>query len=481
VRRINLWWSKGLEGRLANGLWLGLVLSLGLGLGLGTLGGCSDDDGVGNDNTNVNANNNANDNANDNTNNNNNNGCTEGATRCTVSLLETCTAGIWSDPTDCVATDQICRPDGSTGEARCDDLAWVRLDVEIDDPIMVGTSLNTPIDTVSFAYDAVTDVFATAFGRDINDPNLTHLWLVEGADGTHAKQPLTGDVFGPTDGFCMGTEDWCQYVGYDAASSEWVVLGPSTTSMMRVGANWTATLETTSGTHPPDNWISHSHRFAWSARRLFLYGAVGPSGFSDTVFAFNLDTNAWTSVATGLPQMVDNCLAYDSQSSMVLSIGGRVTSDGGNTTQTVDTILTIDPVNGTHTSDTLPVSMGPRRAMSCAYDAGRHLLYVYAGSVVNDRWNEAENDYHNDLWALDLTQMTWTELVPDTESGTLNAPDSNGDQSFVGHPEGPNFGQNRGHLLMDPDNDRLMIIGAVPIFTHEQLYLLRLEGVDQRH
>jgi len=472
VRRIKLRWSGCLGGWLA--------ASLVLGLALGPMGGCSDDDTAGDNNANANDNANSNDNTNTNANDNSNtNGCTEGATRCTDSLLETCTAGSWADPTDCVATDQVCRPDASTGLARCDDLAWVQLPVEIDDPIMVGTSLNTPIDTVSFAYDPVTDVFATSFGRDINDPDLTHLWLVDGADGTHAKQGLTGDVFGQTDGFCMGTEDWCQYVGYDETNGEWVVFGPSTTSVMRVGNTWTATLESVSGTHPPDNWISHSHRFAWSARRLFLYGATGPSGFSDTAFAFDLDTNTWTSVATGLPQMDDNCLAYDSHNAKLLSIGGRVTTDGGNTTQTVDTILTIDTATGTHTTETLPTAMGPRRAMSCGYDAQRHLLYVYAGSVVNDRWNEAVNDYHNDLWALDLTQMTWTQLIPDTESGTLADPDQYGDQSFIGHPEGANFGQNRGQLLVDPSHDRLMIIGAVPIFTHEQLYLLRLEGLDQ--
>lgn len=160
--------------------------------------------------------------------------------------------------------------------------------------------------------------------------------------------------------------------------------------------------------------------------------------------------------------------------------GGRLTTDGGNTTQTVDTILTIDPANGSHTAAALPASIGPRMAMSCAYDSQRHVLYVYAGSVVNNRWNEALNEYHNDLWALDLSQGSWTNLIPDTASGTLTDPDQWGDQSFDGFPEGPNFGQNRGHLLYDSDTDRLLIVGAVPIFTHEQLYLLRLEGVDQR-
>lgn len=454
-----------------------LILVVTAGLVLGGPTGCSDDDNAG-DNNNTNANANANDNGNDNDNS-NSTGCTEGTTRCTDSVLETCGGGIWGAALDCTDGGQVCRTDAVSGEAGCDDLAWVWRTVNIVDPIMVGTSLNTPVDSISFGYNAATDVYMTGFGRDLNAPNQTHLWRVDGADGTHAKQPLTGDVFGPTDAFCMSTEDWCQYVGYDTTNGEWVVLGPSTTSVMRAGATWVATLDAVSGTHPPGNWINHSHRFAWPARTLFLYGATGPSGFSDTVYAFDLDTGTWATVATGLPQMDNTCLAYDSQGQRLLSVGGRVTTDGGNTTQTVDSLLTIDPANGTHTTDSLPASMGPRRALSCAYDSGRHLLYVYGGSVVNDNWNEAQNEYHQDLWALDLAQMAWTELIPDGVSGTLNPPDSYGDQSFVGYPEGPNFGKNHGHMLYDGDTDRLLIVGAVPIFTHEQLYWLRLEGVDQ--
>ncbi len=452
---------------------------LAAGLLLTGLGGCSDDDSTG-DNNNANLNVNTNDNGNTNSNTNSNTGvCTDGQTRCTGSALETCGAGSWGAALDCTAAGQVCRANATTGLDNCEDLSWVWREVEIVDPIMNGSSLNTPVDHISFGYDAATDTYATGFGRDINDPNLTHLWLVDGADGTHAKQTLTGSVFGPTDNFCVGGEDWCQYVGFDAVGGEWVVLGPRTTSVMRVGATWAATLDAVSGSQAPDSWISHSHRFAWPARQLFLFGATGPSGFSDTVFAFDLDADTWSSAATGLPQTDNNCLAYDSTNDLLLSVGGRITTDGGNTTQTVDTLLTIDPLNGTHTSATLPTAMGARRSMSCAYDPGRHVLYVYGGSVVNDYWNEALNEYHNDLWALDLSTMAWTTLIADTQSGTLNDPDQYGDQSFVGYPEGPNFGSNRGQLLMDSSNDRLLIVGAVPIFTHEQLYRLRLEAVDQ--
>ncbi|MFH2005865.1 MAG: kelch repeat-containing protein [bacterium] len=406
-------------------------------------------------------------------------GCADGATRCAgASELETCTASTWNVTSDCTDSGQLCRADPATDTAQCQDLAWVHFPVQIVDPIMQGESLMVPIDGISFAYDPATDAFVTAFDRDFDDPSITSLWRVDGATGDHEKMDLTGTPFPEGENFCVGGEDWCQFVGFDPVSSEWVVVGPSTASLMRVTGGWLASLQAVSGTHPGDSLINHNHRFAWSVRTLFLYGATGPSGFGDTAFAFDLDTATWTEVAGGLDQVDDNCLAYDSGTDTLYSFGGRLTTDGGNTTQVLDTYAMIDVQSGNDTAGMLPAGMGPRRALSCAYDSLRDVIYVHAGSVVNDRWNEALNEYHNDLWVFDLQQQDWVQVIPDTESGTLGPPDSYGDQAFTGHPEGPNFGQNRGHLQYDADNDRLVIIGAVPIFTHEQLYLLDLTGLE---
>ena len=403
--------------------------------------------------------------------------CQEGNTRCVDGVEQRCTGGEYAGLKDCVALGQVCRDSGDGGA--CVDLAWTQLGVTIDDPIVNGTSLMVPIDAISFGYDPAGDLFVTAFDRDFNQPSNTFFWHLDGASGVHTKKPLSGSVFPDSESFCVGGEDWCQLIGFDPQSSEWVLLGPSTSGMMRVGSNWTSSITAVTGSQPPDSHINRSHRFAWSARRLFLYGSTGPSSFGDSVYAFDLDAASWTVAVSGLPQVDDNCLAYDDESGTLYSVGGQVTTDGGNTTETLDSYAAIDVAAGSQTTLPLPSQVGPRRAISCAFDPGRRVLYVYAGSVVNDYWDEALNEYHNDLWALDIDQVSWTQLIADGESGVIGPPDGYGDHPFEGYPEGPNFGQNRGHLEYDEAHDRLIIIGAVPIFTHEQIYFLDLDGVEQ--
>lgn len=406
--------------------------------------------------------------------------CDEGTTRCQGSTLETCSDGSWGSGINCAADGRVCRTDDQSGADRCSALGWTQLPVTIDDPVITGSSLMTPVDGISFGYDPNEDAFITSFGRELADPSSSYLWHLAGTTGTHTKKALTGTSFAPTEGFCMGAENWCQFIGFDPQNGDWLVVGPSTTQLLRVTSAWQASLQPVSGTHPDDQFINHSHRFAWPARALYLYGATGPSSFGDTVFAFDLDAASWSEIVTGLPQVDDNCLAYDSQGEVLYSIGGRITYDGGETVQVLDTYAAIDLTSGTQTTAPLPAAMGGRRAMSCAYDSLRQVIYVFAGSVMHDNWNEALNEYHNDLWVLDpAAGPSWIELIADSESGTLSTPDAYGDQAFTGFPEGPNFGRNRGHLHYDAAADRLMIMGAVPQLTHEQIYFLELEGLSQ--
>ncbi|MBI4950471.1 MAG: hypothetical protein HY908_00410 [Myxococcales bacterium] len=403
--------------------------------------------------------------------------CTDGATRCTDGTLELCSGASFQSSAVCADTGQVCRTTGAG--AACVALAWTQLPITIEDPVVNGSSLMVPIDAISFAYEPASDVFVTAFDRDLTVLADTFFWRLDGASGVHDKQPLSGTTFAASEGFCVGGEDWCQLLGFDPLSSEWVVLGPSTSGMMRVGSSFASSIVAVTGTHPPDSHVSRTHRFAWPARKLFLYGSTGPSSFGDAVYALDLDAASWSVATSGLPQVDDNCLAHDPSTGLLYSVGGRVTTDGGNTTQTLATYAVIDLAAGGQSTAPLPVEVGARQAMSCAFDPGRRVLYAFGGSVVNDPWDEAQNEYHNDLWALDVDQGTWTRLVADSASGTLGPPDAYGDHPFTGYPEGPNFGQNRGYLEYDAAHDRLVVIGAVPIFTHEQIYFLDLGGVEQ--
>jgi len=404
--------------------------------------------------------------------------CVEDETRCTDNVVQQCSGGVWEDIQDCDLTGQACTVDGSSGQASCTGLRWIHLEVEIDDPVMVGTSLQMPIDGPSFGYDPEEDLFATLYGRNFQDPDIAHIWLLDGQDGTHFKQVLSGEPFDQGENFCVGGENWCQFLAYDPVYDEWIVVAPSATTMMRVSAAGEASLAAVSGDKQHDLFIDRVHRFDFDERKLFLYGATGPSSFSASVYVFDLDTAEWSMAVDGLTQVDSNCLVSVAGENTLYSFGGRKTTDGGETTELLDTYAVIGIGTGQETLENLPEEMGARRSMSCAYDPGRNVIFVYGGCVVNDRFNEIENEYHNDLWALDLQDDSWTLVMPDTEPGIFEEPDEYGDRRFVGDVAKPNFGMHRGCMKYDAEGDRLSIMGEVPVFTHAQPYILYLDGLE---
>ncbi|MBW1809831.1 MAG: hypothetical protein JRJ87_16665 [Deltaproteobacteria bacterium] len=403
--------------------------------------------------------------------------CSDGATRCTDNTIETCSAEDWIAGQDCNDTWQICEVDGTSGEAVCVGLAWIHLLVEINDPIVNGTSLMMPIDGPSYGYDAGNDLFATQYGRSFTEPEIASIWYLDGSSGSHYKTVLTGDVFAQDENLCMG-EDWCQFISFDPVAEDWLFVAPSASVMMWVDSSSNGSLVWVSGSQQPDSYINRNHVFDWNERKLFLYGAVGPSSFSDTVYELDIDTAVWSQAVTGLKQVFENCLVYDSNTGWLYSFGGRQTTDGGETSQMLSSYDVIDTELGTVTTESLPPGIVARRAMNCAFDPGRNLIYVLGGSVINDRFNEILNEYHNDLWVLDLDDNSWTNVMADTVPGTYTEPDQYGDQSFIGDVRKPNFGKERGLMKYDAAEDRLIIMGEVPIFTHVQAYFLYLDGLD---
>ncbi len=235
------------------------------------------------------------------------------------------------------------------------------------------------------------------------------------------------------------------------------------------------TLLATSGTRPNDSWISYTHVFDFAARKLYIFGHLGPAGFSSTLFALDLDTGVWTSTALTVPQTYDNCLALDPDTGLLVSFGGETTEDGGETSTPTAAYHVIDPVNGDVISGTMPEAIGARHAMSCSWGGVIDGFFVHGGAVVNDYYNEALNVYYNDLWHYDATTDVWTPVLAGTVPGTLEDPDQYGDQSFVGDPAIPNFGKNRGTMQPLSQFCGVAVIGAVPIFTHEQFYTIGLD------
>ncbi len=404
--------------------------------------------------------------------------CTQGDRRCTQNLLEECHDGVFQTLSDCGASGGVCGTGPKTGAVRCLGVIWKHHAVTIQDPVVNGTSLVMAVDNPTFGFDPVSGLFITSFDHDLNDPTKAYLWQYRPATGIHQKFALSGATLPSTTNFCGG-ENWCQFISYDQANERFVVTGPSAPSIMRVAASGLASLTATSGTRPPDNWIGHSHVFDWPARKLYLYGALGPSGFSSAVYELDLDSGVWARRVSGLPPVEANCLLVNGATRLLYSFGGNTTTDGGETHQTLSTYRVVDLDSGTSQELDLPAGIGAREQISCAIDPGRGLVYLLGGAMVRDYYNEILNDYHNDLWVLRLADSTWSRLLPDGSLGTFTDPDQYGDRRYQADPELPNFGKNRGLMQMDASGDTLWVMGEVPMWHHGQPYSLWLEGVEE--
>jgi hypothetical protein len=404
--------------------------------------------------------------------------CNEGEKRCSQDILEECRGGVYAALEDCSASGGVCGTGPKSGTVRCLGMLWRHRSVTIQDPIVNGTSLMMAIDNPTFGFDPASGLFMTSFDHELNDPTRAFLWQYHPGTGIHQKFALSGTPLPTSTNFCGG-ENWCQFISFDGANRQFVVLGPSTPSIMRVGASGQASLASTSGTRPPDNWIGHSHVFDWTSRKLYLYGAIGPSSYSSAIYELDLDSGVWARRVSSLTPVEANCLAVDGATRLLYSFGGNTTSDGGETHQTLSTYQVVDLDSGVSQALDLPADFGPREQISCAIDASRGLVFLLGGALVHDNYNEIENDYHNDLWVLRLADSTWTRLLPDGNLGSFTDPDSYGDRRYQADPDLPNFGRNRGLMLRDAGGDTLWVMGEVPMFHHGQPYSLWLEGVEE--
>ncbi len=402
----------------------------------------------------------------------NNSHCPAGTHVCDLGT-HTCMETIICDPV--CETWETCV---HTGEApTCivpEGWTWIHLPIAIDDPIVNGTSLMVPVDNITLALDGASGRMFTSFGHDINDPSLSHLWHFDTTSGIHAKTQLGGSTFSEDENFCMN-ENWCQFLNHHSPTDEILLTGPRASAIMFVNPEtFVSRMVSTSGTRPANSHISHSHVFDPESGHLYVFGALTPSGFGSTLFRMDPETGVWADVANGLPNRADNCLALNPSENAMYSFGGRTTPDGGNTSSHVNTFLRIDLSNGNHVETPMPGQLGARVNLSCVHDPARNIIFVFGGAVILDNWDEGLNTYFNDLWVYHPDTGDWTLLLENKPGGTLSEPDQYGDRSFTGFPEGPNFGKRNGRMLLDPKEDRLWLVGSVPVFTHEQPYFLPL-------
>jgi hypothetical protein len=348
------------------------------------------------------------------------------------------------------------------------DFSWKHQALIIEDEIVNGSSFMMPTDSISYGYNSETGRIISQFGRK---DDKTFLWDFDLSTGIEKKLDLTGDVFSATENFCQDT-DWCQFISYNKNENKYMILGSSTNSLMLVTPEGVGELQEVSGSRIPDNMINVHHISVDNGSRFLFFGGLTPSGASSKIYEFSNLT--WKILYDKMPQIAGNCIAYDSENNYLYSFGGRIATNSGNTFTMTSKYFVIDLNNDIHNEFELPTQIGTRKDMSCTYDSKRKYIYLYGGNIVNDRWDEYQNEYFNDLWVYDIANNTWSNILEQTTPGTFTEPDDRGDRTFDGDPTKPNFGQNQGKLIYDEKNDRLLIIGSIPMYTHEQLFILNL-------
>lgn len=393
-----------------------------------------------------------------------------------------------SEAQTCDLTTHLCKDKANTCDLECEtwetcvfdddasmnckiieNFEWEHQALAIEDEIVNGSSFMMPVDSISYAYNSESETIISQFGRK---DDKTFLWDFNLLTGIEKKLGLTGDVFSSTENFCQDT-DWCQFISYNKSENKYMILGSSTNSLMLVSPEGIAELREVSGEHIPDNMINVNHISVDGGSKFLFFGGLTPSGASSKIYEFSNLT--WKVIYDKMPEIAGNCIAYDSDNKQLYSFGGQIATNSGNTFTTTSKYFVVDLDNNIHHEFEMPSEIGIRKGMSCTYDSKRKYIYLYGGNIVNDRWDEYQNKYFNDLWVYDIANNKWTNIIEQTNPGTFTEADQMGNRSFEADSSKPNFGQNQAKLIYDNKNDRLLIIGSIPIFTHEQLFILNLD------
>ena len=134
--------------------------------------------------------------------------------------------------------------------------------------------------------------------------------------------------------------------------------------------------------------------------RVILFGGYGWGGNYDDTWAYDFNTNTWTSMnPTAKPTSTLQAMAYDSQSDRAILFGGASYVDPQNTTWAYD-------FNTNNWTNMQPVSQPlASYGHAMAYDSASDRVIVFGGV---DRNGSALNE----TWAYDFNTNNWTNLNP---------------------------------------------------------------------
>jgi hypothetical protein len=211
--------------------------------------------------------------------------------------------------------------------------------------------------------------------------------------------------------------------------------------------------------------------FNESGEVLFVYNTEIKAD-SSLLYSFSSIQMKWKLQADKLPSVSDNCLVE--ADGFLYSFGGVLwlNEDDSSYTQKYYKINYID--NSFEAND-IPEALSKRGNINCAYDNTRKLIFIYGGSEILDEENEVNNNYYSDLWSFNIETKEWKLILKITNQGTYLPPDEDGNRIFNADIEKPVFGKNKGRMIYDEVDDRLILQGEVPPNKGIQLYTINLK------
>ena len=144
--------------------------------------------------------------------------------------------------------------------------------------------------------------------------------------------------------------------------------------------------------------------------RVILYGGTRPAGDNGETWAYDFNTDTWTSMEpTTRPSPRHSvAMAYDAESDRIVLFGGHLPSRFSD--EFSDETWAYDFNTNTWTSMEPPTQPLKLAAHNLAYDAESDRVVLFGG-------DDPVSFVHSDqTWAYDLNTNTWTDLSPVQES-----------------------------------------------------------------
>ena len=196
-------------------------------------------------------------------------------------------------------------------------------------------------------------------------------------------------------------------MAYDFQSDRVILFGGSDFIQGAVlNDTWAYDLESNTWTYMatrPPGRFEHAMAYDSASDRVILFGGIvlGSGLALNDTWAYDLESNTWTYMAANPPARYGHAMAYDSQSDRVILFGG--TSPAASGAYLADT-WAYDFANNTWTNMD-PASKPPARSLHLmAYDSQSDRVILFGGAGIGVLLN--------DTWAYDFNTNNWTNMGP---------------------------------------------------------------------